>query len=107
MHYGSDTTDEAGQFRMSINKLMSNGKPIKTGSCFVRLLSSPDKACDVFTDFGGGLSGVRLTQPTSVFRDLVKFTLNPFYFTSPMCDEPDTTPSTPDNQYDHAYGNKY
>ncbi|KAF3441765.1 hypothetical protein FNV43_RR15680 [Rhamnella rubrinervis] len=102
MHYGSDTTDEAGQFQMSINKVI-NGKPIKKELCFVRLVSSPDKACNVFTDFGGGRSGVRLTQPTYAYGDSIKFTISPFYFTTPMCDEPDTThandQSDPD---DHA-----
>lgn len=103
MYYGSDTTDEEGQFQMSINKVI-NGKPIKKELCFVRLVSSPDKACNVFTDFGGGLSGVKLAQPTSVYGELIKFTLNPFYFTTPMCDEPDTTKAN--DQHDHdTYGN--
>ncbi|CAM8949224.1 unnamed protein product [Rhodiola kirilowii] len=59
--------------------------------CLVRLVSSPDQVCNVMTNSGGGKDGVKLGRPSSVFRDVIKYTMRPFYYTTPMCDEPDTT----------------
>ncbi|KAF5186119.1 Pollen ole e 1 allergen and extensin family protein [Thalictrum thalictroides] len=90
MHYASDETDEQGDFDMIVDKNI-NGKELKPELCSVRLVSSPDNVCNLLTDFAGGRSGVKLTRPSHIFRDLVKYTLGPFFFTTPMCDEPDTT----------------
>ncbi|KAK3024737.1 hypothetical protein RJ639_044674 [Escallonia herrerae] len=89
VYYGSDETDEAGGFEMIINKYI-NGKELRRNGCFVRLVQSPDPVCNIATDFGGGRTGVRLSRPTVVYRDLIKHVLGPFYYTTPMCDEPDT-----------------
>jgi hypothetical protein len=101
IHYDSDVTDERGEFDMIVSKYI-NGKQLKEKKCSVRLVSSPDPSCNILTDFAGGKSGVKLKRPTSVYRDTVKYMLTPFYFTSPMCDEPDTT-----DQYDDTQGNNY
>ncbi|MCD7468884.1 hypothetical protein HAX54_007431 [Datura stramonium] len=89
MYYGSDLTDEAGIFDLIVNTTC-HGKTIKPQNCFVRLVSSPDSVCNIATDFAGGKSGVKLHRPAVVYRDLLKYVLSPFYYTTPMCDEPDT-----------------
>ncbi|XP_027072900.1 pistil-specific extensin-like protein [Coffea arabica] len=96
MYYGSDLTDEAGDFDMIINKYI-NGKAVNAENCFLRLVSSPDPVCNVATDFAGGKTGVKLHRPTVVYRDVIKYVLGPFYYTTPMCDEPDAT-----NNGDHG-----
>ncbi|KAJ6746760.1 POLLEN OLE E 1 ALLERGEN AND EXTENSIN FAMILY PROTEIN [Salix koriyanagi] len=97
MLYDSDVTDERGEFDMTVSRFI-NGKQLKEKKCSVRLVSSPDPSCDILTDFAGGKSGVKLRRPTSVYRDTVKYVLTPFYFTSPMCDEPDTSDQDDDTQ---------
>ncbi|XP_052176571.1 pistil-specific extensin-like protein [Diospyros lotus] len=88
-YYGSDETDEGEAFEMSLKKSI-NGKPLDLKKCSVRLVSSPDPVCNIPTDFAGGRSGVWLRRPTVVYRDLIKHVLGPFYYTTPMCEEPDT-----------------
>lgn len=105
IYYGSDITDELGQYDLVINKHI-NGKELKSKLCTVRLVSSPDQTCNVLTNFGGGRSGVKLNSPSSVYRDLIKHTLAPFYYTSPLCDEPDTTTNTESESQD-SYGNNH
>ncbi|CAI9097885.1 OLC1v1034401C1 [Oldenlandia corymbosa var. corymbosa] len=90
IYYGSDLTDEAGEFDMIVDKYI-NGKLVNAERCFLRLVSSPHPVCNIATDFAGGKSGVALGRPAIVFRNLVKYVLGPFYYTTPMCDEPDTT----------------
>ncbi|XP_077225817.1 uncharacterized protein LOC143859025 [Tasmannia lanceolata] len=68
VYYTSDETDGEGEFEMRIESR--------------RLLRE---------DFAGGRSGVKLSRPSHVYGDQIKYTLGSFYFTSPMCDEPDTT----------------
>lgn len=99
VYYASDWADQEGQFELKVNKLI-DGKELKVAGCLVRLVSSPDPLCNILTDFACGRSGVKLDQPTHVFRDWVKYTLGPFYYTSPMCDEP-YTPAT------HTQGRNY
>lgn len=89
--YASDLTDEKGQFDLIMNKYTTNGKEVKANRCSLRLVSCPDATCNVPTNFGGGRSGVKLNRPSLVYRDLVKYTLGPFYYTSPMCEKYDTT----------------
>ncbi|CAK9155538.1 unnamed protein product [Ilex paraguariensis] len=86
VYYGSDDTDEAGNFEMIINKYF-NGKVLKLTNCFLRLVSSPDPVCNIVTDFSGGRRGVKLGRPTMVYRDMIKHVLGPFYYTTPMCDD--------------------
>ncbi|MCL7049824.1 hypothetical protein MKW94_016210 [Papaver nudicaule] len=99
IYYSSDLTDEKGEFEMIINKKNKRGKDLKNESCKVRLVSSPDRACNVMTDFAGGKSGVSLTHPSAMYRNTIKYTLGPFYFTSPMCAEPDNTYSASKEGY--------
>ncbi|CAN6716186.1 unnamed protein product [Malus baccata var. baccata] len=89
--YGSDLTDEKGQFDLIMNKYTINGKEVKANRCSVRLVSCPDATCNVPTNFSRGRSGMKLNRPSFVYRDLVKYTLGPFYYTSPMCEKSDTT----------------
>lgn len=103
VYYGSDLTDEMGQFDLTINKFTIHGKELKAKLCSVRLVSSPDATCNILTDFAGGRSGVRLQRPSLVYRDLVKYTLGPFYFTTPMCEEPDTHDESHDDGQGHNY----
>nr|GMC82167.1 pistil-specific extensin-like protein [Ipomoea batatas]GMC86314.1 pistil-specific extensin-like protein [Ipomoea batatas]GMC88994.1 pistil-specific extensin-like protein [Ipomoea batatas] len=98
MYYGSDLTDEVGGFDLLLNKTWY-GKPLKPQNCFLRLVSSPDPVCNIPTDFAGGNSGIKLRRPTVVYRDLTKYEMGPFYYTTPMCDQPDT------NNNDDAHSN--
>lgn len=105
IYYGSDLTDEAGDFEMMINKYI-NGKMLNDKNCFLRLVSSPDPVCNIATDFAGGKTGVKLHRPTVVYRDIIKYVLGPFYYTTPMCDEPDTATSSDDeSDVDAKYSN--
>ncbi|XP_020259457.1 uncharacterized protein LOC109835887 isoform X2 [Asparagus officinalis] len=90
VYHVSDDTDEQGDFDVLVSKYV-NGKEVNPERCAVRLVSSPDQACNVMTDFGNGRSGVKLYRPSHVYPGMVKYTVGPFFFTSPMCDEPETT----------------
>ena len=92
MHYGSDETDEAGDFEMTLNKYI-NGKAVDPKKCSVRLVSSPDPVCNIATNFAGGRSGVKLRRPTVMYRGFIKHELPTFYYTTPMCDEPNASDS--------------
>ncbi|KAM4090188.1 hypothetical protein ACJW30_09G040800 [Castanea mollissima] len=100
VYYGSDATDELGQFDIIVNKSI-NGKELKAKLCSVRLVSSPDSTCNILTDFADGKRGVKLNLPSLVYRDQIKYTLGPFYFTKLLCDEPNTTDS------DDTHGGHY
>jgi len=106
VYYTSDTTDELGQYDLSVKKYVY-GKELDTKLCSVRLVSSPDTVCNIPTDFGGGKSGVKLNYPTSVYRSLIKYMLKPFYYTTPMCDKPDTEVSDSEPQDHHGTGGYY
>ncbi|KAK9985688.1 hypothetical protein SO802_030639 [Lithocarpus litseifolius] len=83
VYYGSDATDKLGQFDIIVNKYI-NGKELKVKLCSVRLVSSPDSTCNILIDFAGGKRGVKLNLPSLVYRDQIKYTLGPFYFTNPF-----------------------
>ncbi|XVE96552.1 hypothetical protein REPUB_Repub02eG0232400 [Reevesia pubescens] len=88
MYYGSDETDEQGQFNMVVNKFI-NGKELVTKACLVRLVSSPHPTCNIPTNFAGGLTGIKLPiRPTVLYRDLVQYQLGTFFYTTPRCDKP-------------------
>ncbi|XP_059462680.1 non-classical arabinogalactan protein 31 [Corylus avellana] len=89
VYYASDLTDELGQFDIAVNKYV-HGKELKAKLCSVRLVSSPEPTCNILTNFAGGRRGVKLNQPTLVYRDVIKYMLGPFYFTNPLCEEPNT-----------------
>ncbi|CAL1398328.1 unnamed protein product [Linum trigynum] len=87
-HYDSDVTDERGEYEMVVSKYV-NGKRLNEKQCLVRLVSSPDSDCNVLTDFAGGKSGVKLSQPTSVYRGTTKYDVGSFYYTHPRCERPE------------------
>uniref|UniRef100_A0A1J3H297 Proline-rich protein 1 n=1 Tax=Noccaea caerulescens TaxID=107243 RepID=A0A1J3H297_NOCCA len=87
-YYGSDKTDERGQFDLIVSKVLYGGKELKPQLCKVRLVSSPDQSCNIPTNFGDGQTGVDLVRPFMVFQDLVKYVVGPFYYTTPMCEAP-------------------
>uniref|UniRef100_M4ELY6 Uncharacterized protein n=1 Tax=Brassica campestris TaxID=3711 RepID=M4ELY6_BRACM len=87
-YYGSDKTDERGQFDLIVDKVLYGGKNLKPNLCNVRLVSPADQSCGIPTDFGNGQTGEKLVQPFMVFKNLVKFVVGPFYYTTPMCDTP-------------------
>ncbi|EXB93972.1 hypothetical protein L484_015519 [Morus notabilis] len=103
VHYARDTTDELGQFDFSVNLDVCR-KKIDPKRCRARLVSSPDPSCNILTDFAGGLTGVKLSSPSSVYRNTIKYDLGSFYFTSPMCKKPDYTSNN--SQDGNGYGNK-
>lgn len=106
VYYTSDTTDELGQYDMAVNKYVY-GKELDMKRCSVRLVSSPDSVCNIPTDFGSGKSGIKLNYPTSVYRSLVKYVLNSFYYTTPMCDMPDTDTSDSESMEPQGQGGYY
>ncbi|THG01624.1 hypothetical protein TEA_016098 [Camellia sinensis var. sinensis] len=108
IYYGSDQTDEAGDYEMTLNKYINGGKELDPNKCSVRLVSSPDPVCNIATDFASGRSGVKLRRPTVVYRDFIKHVLSPFYYTTPMCDEPDAaTTTTHSSSSSYAKQTKY
>ncbi|KAL8245213.1 hypothetical protein R6Q59_011471 [Mikania micrantha] len=98
IYYGSDKTDKAGEFEVTINRYI-HGKMINPEACFTRLVSSPDPVCNIPTNFAGGKTGVKLGCPTTVYRDIIKYIHDPLYYTTPMCDEPDTSDNNDNNSY--------
>ncbi|XP_074276572.1 proline-rich protein 1 [Silene latifolia] len=82
--YKSDKTDEDGEFSMVMEKMV-HGKKLNPKNCIVRLVSSPDPSCNVATNFAQGKTGVKLRQPSVVYRDITKYRLGPFYYTTPAC----------------------
>ncbi|TXG58390.1 hypothetical protein EZV62_016219 [Acer yangbiense] len=98
MYYNSDFTDEEGYYEMEVEKYVY-GKELKAKLCKIRLVSSPDPTCNVITNFAGGKSGVKLWRPTEVFGDTVKYKSGRFFFTTPMCEKPDTSASQENNNY--------
>ncbi|KAK7378715.1 hypothetical protein VNO80_04162 [Phaseolus coccineus] len=106
VYYTSDTTDELGQYDLRLKKRVY-GKELDTKRCSVRLVSSPDNVCNIPTDFGDGKSGAKLDNPTLVYRGCIKYMLKPFYYTTPMCDKPDTEVSDSEPQDQHGPGGYY
>ncbi|KAH7553624.1 hypothetical protein JRO89_XS12G0035100 [Xanthoceras sorbifolium] len=103
MYYKSDLTDEKGYYEMEVERYVY-GKELKANLCRVRLVSSPDPTCNVITNFAGGKSGVNLQRLTEVYGDTLKYKLGHFFFTTPMCEKPDTTTASDDHQ---SNGNNY
>ncbi|KAH9615202.1 hypothetical protein KSS87_001187, partial [Heliosperma pusillum] len=72
--YKSDKTDDDGEFNMVMEKMV-HGKKLNPKNCIVRLVSSPDPSCNVATNFAQGKTGVKLRQPSVVYRDITKYRL--------------------------------
>ncbi|KAK9723915.1 hypothetical protein RND81_05G033900 [Saponaria officinalis] len=86
--YKSDTTDDDGEFNIVVEKTVF-GKKLNPRNCVVRLVSSPGTSCNIATNFAGGKTGVKLRQPCVVYRDITKYMVGPFYYTTPACAAPD------------------
>ncbi|KAF3773866.1 Pistil-specific extensin-like protein [Nymphaea thermarum] len=84
VYYNSDSTDDGGQFEIPIRA--DGRKNVDEKRCTVKILSSPDPICNVPTDFGRGKSGAKLTRPSFVFRNTIKYVVGPFYFTTLICE---------------------
>ncbi|XP_073000971.1 pistil-specific extensin-like protein [Typha latifolia] len=91
VYHTSDLADAEGEFDLSVTKNV-DGIEIDPEHCTVRLVSSGSATCNLMTDFGGGKSGVSLHRPTQVYPGVIKYTVGPFYFTTPQCDLPDNGP---------------
>ncbi|XP_072956080.1 proline-rich protein 1-like [Typha angustifolia] len=87
VYYTSDLTDDQGVFDLAVEKYV-NGEELKPEGCAVRLVSSGSDTCNVMTNSGGGQSGVALYRPSQVDPVMVRYTVGPFYFTTPTCDLP-------------------
>ncbi|KAK3425662.1 hypothetical protein EUGRSUZ_F02194 [Eucalyptus grandis] len=85
--YRSSDTYGAGQFNMIINNYINEKQPSEK-LCLVRLVSSLDP-CNVATNFAGGCRAVKLSCPSSVHREVIKYAVGLLYYTSPMCEEPE------------------
>ncbi|XP_021732643.1 non-classical arabinogalactan protein 30-like [Chenopodium quinoa] len=83
--YNSDATDKYGKFNMVVVKVI-HGKNLNPKDCIVRLVSCPDKSCNIPTDFGQGNTGVKLRQPSVMFRDKTEYDVGSFFYTTPTCD---------------------
>ncbi|XP_021745128.1 pistil-specific extensin-like protein [Chenopodium quinoa] len=83
--YNSDATDDDGEFNMVVDKV-KHRKNLNPKDCIVRLVSCPDKSCNIPTDFGQGNTGVKLRQPSVMFRGMTKYVVGPFFYTTPTCD---------------------
>uniref|UniRef100_A0A7N1A116 Pistil-specific extensin-like protein n=1 Tax=Kalanchoe fedtschenkoi TaxID=63787 RepID=A0A7N1A116_KALFE len=105
IYYNSDTTDDSGVYDITMGNKYANGKKLNPRACSVRLVSSPNPVCNVLTNSGGGKDGVKLGRPSSVYRDVIKYNLRPFYYTTPMCEEPDTSEGEGDDDKDHSAKN--
>lgn len=80
VYHVSATTDSKGEFHLAV--IVKGMRPAE--GCTVGLVSSPDTACDIMTDFGGGMGGVKpghlWAQPV-----VAEYTVGPFFFASRLC----------------------
>ncbi|KAL3734997.1 hypothetical protein ACJRO7_024197 [Eucalyptus globulus] len=75
--YRSSDTYGAGQFNIIINNYINEKQPSEK-LCLVRLVSSLD-LCNVATNFAGGCRAVKLSCPSSVHREVIKYAVGPLY----------------------------
>lgn len=88
VYHSVNSTNEEGTFKLIVDRHI-NGKKLMANRCVVKLVSSTHPDCNVLTDFSGGKSGVKLRSPSLVYQDITEYTIPPFSFTSPMCDDAD------------------
>ena len=102
-HYGSDETDKDGQFNMAVNKTSHSNKKLNPKDCIVRLVSCPDTTCNIPTDFEHGKTGVKLRQPSVVYRGTTQFVVGPFYYTTPACNDDQDLDADDTSTYQGSY----
>ncbi|CAO2814333.1 unnamed protein product [Amaranthus hypochondriacus] len=102
-HYGSDETDKEGQFNMAVNKTSHSNKKLNPKDCIVRLVSCPDTSCNIPTDFGLGITGVKLRQPSVVYRGTTQYVVGPFYYTTPACNDDQHSDGDDTSTYQGSY----
>lgn len=88
VYHTMNITNEEGMFKLIVDRHI-NGKKLMVNGCVVKLVSSTHSDCNVLTDFSGGKTGVKLRSPSLVYQDITEYTIPPFSFTSPMCDDKD------------------
>ena len=90
VYHGSDTTDGEGVFNIEVpRKAKSNGRDIEASRCLVRLASSGDAGCAVFTDFNRGRTGQTPSRLTRASPNKETYAVGPYYCTLPQCDKDD------------------
>lgn len=90
VYHGSDATDGEGVFNIEVPSKANNGRDLAPSRCLVRLASSGDAGCAVFTDFNGGKTGQTPSRLTHVSPDKqATYAVGPYYCTLPRCDVKD------------------
>lgn len=91
VYYSRNATDDYGLFELCLDRY--HYQKYGLDGCKVRLLSSPDNACNVKTNMGAGRSGAALYLPYIMDREFVKYIVGPFSFTPESCATfPQSTP---------------
>lgn len=86
VYHGSDATDAQGVFNIEVPSKARNGRDIAPSRCLVRLASSGDAACAVFTDFNRGETGQVPSRVTHASPNRVTYAVGPYYYTLRQCD---------------------
>ncbi|XP_006662569.1 uncharacterized protein LOC102709404 [Oryza brachyantha] len=85
VYHATDRTDGKGVFNLEVPYAVG-GADLDPSDCLVRLASSGDQGCAVFTDFNGGKTGERPSRPSRLGPGIVAYAAGPFYFTLAQCD---------------------
>ncbi|PUZ40283.1 hypothetical protein GQ55_9G411400 [Panicum hallii var. hallii] len=85
VHHGSDATDGQGVFNIEVPSKV-NGVDLAPSRCLVRLASSGDAGCAVFTDFNRGKTGQKPSRRTHFSPDKATYAVGPYYCTLQRCD---------------------
>ncbi|BAF27127.1 pistil-specific extensin-like protein [Oryza sativa Japonica Group] len=88
VYHGTDKTDDKGMFNIEVPYTVGSAH-LHPSACLVRLASSGDHGCAVFTNFNGGKTGERPCRPSHVYPGRVTYSAGPFYFTLSQCDVKD------------------
>ncbi|XP_066387439.1 uncharacterized protein [Miscanthus floridulus] len=87
VHHSSDYTDGQGVFNIEVpRKAKNNDRDIEASRCLVRLASSGDAACAVFTDFNRGKTGQIPSRLTHASPNKETYAVGPYYCTLRQCD---------------------
>lgn len=86
MYHGSDATDVQGVFNIEVPSKARNGRDIEASRCTLRLASSGDAACAVFTDFNRGRTGQIPSRLTHASPNKETYAVGPYYCTLRQCD---------------------
>uniref|UniRef100_A0A0D9XM40 Pollen Ole e 1 allergen and extensin family protein n=1 Tax=Leersia perrieri TaxID=77586 RepID=A0A0D9XM40_9ORYZ len=86
VYHSVDKTDGKGMFNLEVPYTIGKAS-LHPSSCLVRLASSGNQGCAVFTNFNGGKTGERPSRPSHVYPGKVTYAAGPFYFTLTQCDD--------------------